>query len=125
MEHPEHVYPAVLLLKTFAADPQTIDAGETMSVRASARVDGLNFWSWGYGYLYDVVTTLNVNGKPVDPDATYTVATNSFVADQWARYVGGAPMEVRSTGRTVRDVVEERVRAEGIVSVPPVGATPH
>jgi len=68
---------------------------------------------------------ISVNGKPVDPDATYTVATNSFVADQWARYVGGQPMQVRSTGRRVRDVVEERIRAEGIVSVPPVGATPH
>jgi 2',3'-cyclic-nucleotide 2'-phosphodiesterase (5'-nucleotidase family) len=71
------------------------------------------------------LVALTVNGEPVELDTTYAVATNSFVARQWGRYVGGAPMEVRSTGRKVRDVVQERVKAEGIISVPPVGATPH
>lgn len=31
-----------------------------------------SFWSWGYGYLYDVKTTLLVNGRPVDEVVTRT-----------------------------------------------------
>ena len=50
----------------------TLAPGETKIVSASARVGGLHFWSWGYGYLYTVRTTLQVNGKPVDTLATRT-----------------------------------------------------
>src|SRR5207237_8016199 len=32
----------------------------------------LNFWSWGYGYLYDVHTILKVNGQVVDVVRTRT-----------------------------------------------------
>jgi beta-galactosidase len=56
----------------FASAPQTIAAGATATVKAQARVDQLNFWSWGYGYLYDVVTTLKVGGKAVDAVTTRT-----------------------------------------------------
>lgn len=51
---------------------QTLAPGETKTVSASAKVSGLNFWSWGYGYLYDVTTTLKVGGKPVDSVVTRT-----------------------------------------------------
>nr|WP_221774654.1 sialate O-acetylesterase [Pelagicoccus albus] len=40
--------------------------------KASSRVDGLNFWSWGYGYLYNVVTRLKVDGEVVDEVRTKT-----------------------------------------------------
>jgi len=86
--------------------------------------DGLAY-TWRRHLGAAELVKISVNGEPVDRDATYTVATNSFVARQWSRYVGGAPQEVRATGRRVRDIVEERIRAEGIISVPPVGATPH
>jgi beta-galactosidase len=56
----------------FSAPAQTVAAGATATVKASARVNGLHFWSWGYGYLYDVVTTLNVDGRPVDSVTTRT-----------------------------------------------------
>jgi beta-galactosidase len=56
----------------FTSAPQTIAAGATTTVKASAPVKGLHFWSWGYGYLYEVVTTLKVNGKPVDSVSTRT-----------------------------------------------------
>jgi beta-galactosidase len=46
--------------------PFTIKPGETTNVSASGRVAGLNFWSWGYGYLYNVSTTLRVPGRSVD-----------------------------------------------------------
>jgi hypothetical protein len=60
------------ILKTFSAEGQSIAPGETKNLKAAAPVSGLNFWSWGYGYLYDVQTTVKVNGKPVDVVTTRT-----------------------------------------------------
>ncbi|HLP75841.1 MAG TPA: DUF4982 domain-containing protein, partial [Candidatus Paceibacterota bacterium] len=60
------------VVKTFSGKPATLAAGDTSIVTASARLDGLNFWSWGYGYLYDVFTILKVNGQPVDVVKTRT-----------------------------------------------------
>ncbi|BDT58550.1 beta-galactosidase [Massilia varians] len=56
----------------FAAPAQTLAPGATTVARASARVKNLHFWSWGYGYLYDVVTILKVDGKPLDRVTTRT-----------------------------------------------------
>jgi beta-galactosidase len=56
----------------FSSPAQTVAAGAGATVKAGARVSNLNFWSWGYGYLYDVVTTLNVDGKPLDSVTTRT-----------------------------------------------------
>lgn len=52
--------------------PQAISAGETKLVGACAKVTGLHFWSWGYGFLYDVTTSLVVDGQPVDVVKTRT-----------------------------------------------------
>ncbi len=60
------------LVQTIQGGEQTLGAGETKTVSASAKVSELNFWSWGYGYLYDVATTLKVDGKPVDTVVTRT-----------------------------------------------------
>lgn len=56
----------------FASPAQTLAPGATAVVKASAAVQDLHFWSWGYGYLYDVTTTLKVNGKAVDSVTTRT-----------------------------------------------------
>jgi hypothetical protein len=56
----------------FASPAQTIAAGATTVVKAGAPVQGLEFWSWGYGYLYEVVTTLKVDGKAIDSVSTRT-----------------------------------------------------
>jgi hypothetical protein len=42
----------------FAGDDVTIPAHGTATLTASKRVSGLHFWSWGYGYLYKVKTTV-------------------------------------------------------------------
>lgn len=60
------------LVQTIQGGEQTVGAGETKTVSAGAKVSDLNFWSWGYGYLYDVATTLKVDGKPVDTVTTRT-----------------------------------------------------
>ena len=57
---------------TIKGGDHTIAPGETKTVSASAPLSNLNFWSWGYGYLYDVATTLKVDGKPVDTLVTRT-----------------------------------------------------
>ena len=56
----------------FAAPAQSIAAGAGAVVKAGAQVENLQFWSWGYGYLYDVVTTLRVDGKAADSVTTRT-----------------------------------------------------
>jgi len=56
----------------FASSAQTLAPGAATVVKASAKVAGLNFWSWGYGYLYDVVTTLKADGRAIDSVTTRT-----------------------------------------------------
>jgi len=60
------------VIKTFSSAPVTLNSGETKEISASAPTGNLNFWSWGYGYLYDVETALLVNGKAIDVVTTRT-----------------------------------------------------
>ena len=60
------------VVKTFNGYPCTITPGGTSVVQASDKVEGLNFWSWGYGYLYDVYTSLKIDGRTVDTVVTRT-----------------------------------------------------
>lgn len=60
------------VVKEIAGTDFAIAAGETRTVKAGDRVEGLHFWSWGYGYLYNVYTTLLVDGKAVDEVKTRT-----------------------------------------------------
>jgi beta-galactosidase len=57
---------------TFNGPTTTFALGETKTITASAPVKNLQFWSWGYGYLYNVITTLSINGRPTDSVATRT-----------------------------------------------------
>jgi len=60
------------IIKTYNSVLQSIKAGETTTLKATSLVNGLNFWSWGYGYLYTITTRLKVNGNTVDELATKT-----------------------------------------------------
>lgn len=60
------------VVAAFKGDSTTIKAGETAILKGNKRVGELNFWSWGYGYLYKVYTTLMVDGKAVDKVCTRT-----------------------------------------------------
>ena len=48
----------------FKGEPVTMQPGETCIVKAQQLVKGLHFWSWGYGYLYTVVTSLAPLSSP-------------------------------------------------------------
>lgn len=69
------------LVKSFKGDETLLKAGETTTLKAAAEVDGLHFWSWGYGYLYTVKTSLWVDGKKVDEVATHTGFRKTRFAD--------------------------------------------
>lgn len=59
-------------LKIFPREEKIVSSGETATLMAAAEVENLHFWSWGYGYLYTVKTSLWVDGKKVDEVATRT-----------------------------------------------------
>jgi beta-galactosidase len=60
------------VIKSFSGGQHTLAPGETKTVSATAKVGGLHFWSWGYGYLYNVYTMLKVDGRAVDVARTRT-----------------------------------------------------
>ena len=60
------------MVSQFHSDPVTMQPGETRIVKAQQLVEGLHFWSWGYGYLYTVKTGLAIDGKTTDSVTTRT-----------------------------------------------------
>lgn len=62
----------------FSSEEVTIAPHSTAILKAEARAFGLHFWSWGYGYLYDVTTKLSqkdengAKGGDDDPVVTTT-----------------------------------------------------
>jgi beta-galactosidase len=53
-----------LLTKEFQSEEQTLQPGETKVITCYSSLKNVNFWSWGYGYLYEVNSSL-VEGKKV------------------------------------------------------------
>lgn len=49
----------------FSSSEYTIGKGETAILSAEKRVDDLHFWSWGYGFLYEVITQVVPVGKSI------------------------------------------------------------
>ena len=61
----------------FHSEPITMQPGETRTVKAQKLVEGLHFWSWGYGYLYIVRTCLSTplplrEGQGRESDVVFT-----------------------------------------------------
>ena len=56
----------------FKGQSLMVEPGQTAICKAEAKVGDLHFWSWGYGYLYDVETSILVNGKTIDRTTTRT-----------------------------------------------------
>jgi beta-galactosidase len=55
-----------LLVREFQSKEDTIQPGETKVVTASGVMKNVQFWSWGYGYLYEVNTSLTVDKEVMD-----------------------------------------------------------
>ena len=56
----------------FSGESVTLQPGETRIVKAQKQIDGLHFWSWGYGYLYTVKTYLSSGSMCYDSVVTRT-----------------------------------------------------
>ncbi|MFL9829788.1 sugar-binding domain-containing protein [Flavobacterium sp. ST-87] len=54
------------IVATFTGETITIAPNAVQDLKASKALTGLNFWSWGYGYLYNVKSELIVDNKVVD-----------------------------------------------------------
>lgn len=59
------------LVKEFATDYE-LKAGETKVLKAVDKLQEVNFWNWGYGYLYTVKTKLVHQGTVTDQVDTKT-----------------------------------------------------
>lgn len=51
---------------SFLGETITLVPNETKDLKASKALQNLNFWSWGYGYLYTVTSELLVDNQFVD-----------------------------------------------------------
>lgn len=56
----------------FHGKEMMVGAGDTVSLRARKAMRNVHFWSWGYGYLYKVVTRLAIDGKAQSDDEVVT-----------------------------------------------------
>lgn len=52
--------------------PATVHPGSVATLSVANRLSDLNFWSWGYGYLYTVTTSLIEGGEVIDSVDTVT-----------------------------------------------------
>jgi hypothetical protein len=52
--------------------PVALAPNSTQMLAAQTQARDLHFWSWGYGYLYNVTTTILINGQPTDSVITRT-----------------------------------------------------
>lgn len=60
------------LVKTMDGGSITLLPGETKILSVSGKMEDLNFWSWGHGYLYKVCTILNQGDQVMDKVTTRT-----------------------------------------------------
>lgn len=60
------------IIKNIKSLPVDLKSGETKTLGVNSLVENLEFWSWGYGYLYNVYTTLYIDNVPVDVVKTRT-----------------------------------------------------
>lgn len=59
-------------IKTFSGNTINLKAGATAVLEAESAVGNLNFWSWGYGYLYTVISRLKDGTEVLDEVKTKT-----------------------------------------------------
>lgn len=60
------------LVAAATGDAVTLAPHSTRTLSTRTTAQGLHFWSWGYGYLYDVETSLLLDGKSTDAVITRT-----------------------------------------------------
>lgn len=74
-------HPDGKVVASFSSPAVKLNAGETRILSAQQRLKQLNFWSWGYGYLYTVSSALVENKKLIDVVETRTGFRSSEFAN--------------------------------------------
>lgn len=57
---------------TFSSNKSLLQPNETKILTANNHIENLNFWSWGYGYLYTLKSILKVDDTVIDAVNTVT-----------------------------------------------------
>ncbi|MFA5469951.1 MAG: sugar-binding domain-containing protein, partial [Bacteroidales bacterium] len=60
------------MIREFNSEEITLQPGESSIIKAAGNLKALKFWSWGYGYLYNVTTSLVSGKKTLDLVRTRT-----------------------------------------------------
>lgn len=60
------------IVASYPGDIYSLPPNGMKDFEASDTVKSLNFWSWGYGYLYNVYSELKINGEIIDRVKTRT-----------------------------------------------------
>ena len=60
------------MIGSFKSNEKSVLPGEICIIKTSEKFNNLHFWSWGYGYLYDVRTKIICDNKVVDEVNTKT-----------------------------------------------------
>ncbi len=86
------------VIASFDSPSYSIGKDETITLSAERHVEGLHFWSWGYGYLYNVTTSLlPVRGKKGASDVQESSVT-TVTGFRKTAYEGG---QTRLNDRTI------------------------
>ena len=72
-------------------------------------------WSWRVRNGAPELIDVRVGASPIDLDHTYTVATTTFIVEQWERHIGVAPKNVRGVGMTDLDAAVQHAEAGDMV----------
>jgi 5'-nucleotidase/UDP-sugar diphosphatase len=66
----------------------------------------------------DILLDVKVDGKDIDDDKIYSVATNSFVASQFTKFFGEVleNIDVKDTGMIDRDVIIDAVEKQKVIN---------
>jgi 5'-nucleotidase/UDP-sugar diphosphatase len=57
-------------------------------------------WTWRVRSGAPELLDVKVGASPLDRDRVYTVATNSYITEQWEKHLGVKPLNVQDTGMT-------------------------
>ncbi|MDG1481555.1 MAG: bifunctional UDP-sugar hydrolase/5'-nucleotidase [Myxococcota bacterium] len=79
-------------------------------------------YSWRLRLDAPELVSATVSGAALDLDAIYTVATNSYVAEQWKYNLGVEPDPISLTGMTVLEAAVKHAEATVLLSSPQTSA---
>jgi 5'-nucleotidase len=75
-------------------------------------------WTWRVRSGAPELVEVKVGASVLDRDRVYTVATNSYITEQWEKHLGVQPRNVRSTGQTDYEAAVSYAQASGTVVDP-------